>query len=70
MNGKWFPVELVEPFLQDTITDAMPHVEKDLIARYLLSDMRAMLARFQELNLCVSCKLSYRPLRILPVAVL
>ena len=44
MDGKWFPVELAEPFLQDTITDMMPHVEKDLIARYLLSDMRAMLA--------------------------
>lgn len=44
MDGKWYPVELAEPFLQDTITDMMPLVEKDLISRYLLSDMRAMLA--------------------------
>ena len=44
MDGKWYPVELAEPFIQDTITDMMPHVEKDLISRYLLSDMRAMLA--------------------------
>ena len=44
MGGKWYPVELAEPCLQDVRGDRMPVVEKDLIARYLLSDMRAMLA--------------------------
>lgn len=44
MDGKWYPVELAEPLIQDTITDRMPHVEKDLIARYLLGDVRALLA--------------------------
>ena len=40
MDGKWYNVELAEPFLQDTIYDTMPHVEKDLISRYLLSNLR------------------------------
>ena len=44
MNGQWYPIELVENCLQDVRGDKMPIVEKDLIARYLLSDMRAMLA--------------------------
>ena len=44
MDGKWFPVELVVDCVQDVHGDKMPHVEKDLIARYLLGDVRAMLA--------------------------
>ena len=44
MDGKWYAVELAEGCLQDVRGDRMPVVEKDLIARYLLSDMRAMLA--------------------------
>ena len=44
MDGKWFPVELVEDCIQDVRGDRMPKVEKDLIARYLLGDVRAMLA--------------------------
>jgi hypothetical protein len=41
MGGRWFPVELAEPFLQDVRGDKMPIVEKDLIARYLLSDLHS-----------------------------
>lgn len=39
MGGRWFGVELAEPFLQDVRGDRMPAVEKDLIARFLLSDL-------------------------------
>lgn len=41
MDGRWFPVELDKPFLQDTRGDKMMIVEKDLIARYLLSDLHS-----------------------------
>ena len=41
MGGKWYPVELAEPFIQDIVSDRMPKVEKDLISRYLLSDLRS-----------------------------
>lgn len=41
MGGRWFPVELSEPYLQDVRGDKMPQVEKALISRYLLSDIRA-----------------------------
>lgn len=41
MDGKWYPVELAEPFLQDVRGDKMPQVEKDLIGRYLLSDLHS-----------------------------
>jgi transposase len=40
MGGKWYPVELVEGYLQDVRGDTMPIVEKDLIARYLKLDLR------------------------------
>ena len=41
MGGKWYDVELAERFLQDVRGDYMPAVEKDLIARFLLKDLRA-----------------------------
>lgn len=41
MAGKWYDVELAERFLQDVRGDYMPIVEKDLIARFLLKDLRA-----------------------------
>jgi hypothetical protein len=41
MGGKWYAVELAERFLQDVRGDYMPKVEKDLIARFLLKDLRA-----------------------------
>ena len=41
MAGKWYDVELAERFLQDVRGDYMPKVEKDLIARFLLKDLRA-----------------------------
>ena len=41
MGGRWFGVELAEPFLQDVRGDCMPQVEKELIARYLLSDLHS-----------------------------
>ena len=44
MDGKWFPVELAEDCLQVVRGESMPIVEQDLIGRYLLSDVRAMLA--------------------------
>lgn len=44
MDGAYYPVELAEGCIQDTISDKMPIVEKRLIARYLLSDIRSMLA--------------------------
>jgi hypothetical protein len=44
MDGAYYPVELAEDCLQDVRGDKMPIVEKDLIGRYLLSDMRTMLA--------------------------
>jgi len=44
MDGSYYPVELAERCIQDTVSDAMPIVEKDLIARYLLSDIRAGIA--------------------------
>lgn len=40
MDGKWYPVELVEGCLQDVRGDKMPIVEKDLISRYLKTDLR------------------------------
>lgn len=40
MGGKWYPVELVEGYLQDVRGDKMPIVEKDLITRYLKLDLR------------------------------
>ena len=39
MHGRWFPVELAVGYLQDVRGDKMPAVEKDLIARFLLSDL-------------------------------
>lgn len=44
MDGVYYPVELAEGCIQDTISDKMPIVEKSLIARYLLSDIRASTA--------------------------
>lgn len=44
MGGSYYPVELAEPFLQDVRGDKMPKVEKDLIKRYLLSDLRTVTA--------------------------
>ena len=41
MAGKWYDVELAERFLQDVRGDYMPKVEKDLISRFLLKDLRA-----------------------------
>ena len=41
MGGRWFPVELTEGYLQDVRGDKMPQVEKDLISRYLLSDLHS-----------------------------
>jgi len=39
MNNRFYDVELCD-VLSDTITHYMPEVEKDLISRYLLSDLR------------------------------
>lgn len=41
MDGRWYPVELSAGYLQDVRGDKMPQVEKDLIARYLLSDLHS-----------------------------
>lgn len=41
MDGRWYPVELAEGLLQDVRGDKMPLVEKDLISRYLLSDLHS-----------------------------
>lgn len=41
MAGKWYDVELVEDLVQDVRGDKMPIVEKDLIGRFLLKDLRA-----------------------------
>ena len=41
MGGRWFAVELASGILQDVRGDRMPIVEKDLIARYLLSDLHS-----------------------------
>lgn len=41
MGGRWFPVELARGYLQDVRGDRMPIVEKDLISRYLLSDLHS-----------------------------
>ena len=40
MGGRWFNVKLAEKFLQDEYGDRMPQVEKALVARYLLCDLR------------------------------
>lgn len=40
MGGRWFNVKLAEKFLQDEYGDRMPQVEKALVSRYLLSDLR------------------------------
>ena len=39
MNNRFYDVTLCD-VLSDTITHTMPEVEKDLISRYLLSDLR------------------------------
>lgn len=39
MNNRFYDVQLCD-VLSDTITHTMPEVEKDLISRYLLSDLR------------------------------
>ena len=41
IEGRWYEIELAQRSLQDTRGDKMPIVEKDLIARYLLSDLRS-----------------------------
>ena len=41
IDGRWYAVELDRGFLQDVRGDTMPIVEKDLIARYLLSDLHS-----------------------------
>ena len=41
LDGRWYPVELADGILQDDRGDRMPIVEKDLIARYLLSDLHS-----------------------------
>lgn len=41
MAGKWYDVVLADGCLQDVRGDRMPIVEKDLIARFLLKDLRA-----------------------------
>lgn len=41
MAGKWYDVVLAEGLVQDVRGDKMPIVEKDLIARFLLKDLRA-----------------------------
>ena len=40
MCGKWFNVSLADEFLQDEYGDRMPQVEKALVERYMLSDLR------------------------------
>lgn len=42
-NGRYYDVELAEP-LQDTISDSMPIVEKELIRRYFYRDGHSNLA--------------------------
>lgn len=44
MGGKWYDVELAEKYLQETYGDRMTIVEKDLISRFLLSDLHSMYA--------------------------
>jgi hypothetical protein len=39
IDGRWYAVEVASGILQDVRGDKMPIVEKDLIARYLLSDL-------------------------------
>jgi hypothetical protein len=39
MHGRWYPVELAVGYLQDVRGDKLPAVEKDLIGRFLLSDL-------------------------------
>ena len=41
MAGKWYDVELAERHLQDVRGDKMAIVEKDLISRFLLKNLRA-----------------------------
>lgn len=41
MAGKWYTVELADEFIQDVRGDKMPAVEKDLISRFLLKDLKA-----------------------------
>ena len=41
MNGSWHSVTLAEKYLQDLVYDSMPNVEKDLINRYLLSNLHS-----------------------------
>lgn len=41
IDGRWYGVELATGILQDVRGDKMPIVEKDLIARYLLSDLHS-----------------------------
>jgi transposase len=44
MDGAYYPVELAEGIIQDTITDKMPIVEKELISRYLSASLREGIA--------------------------
>lgn len=41
IDGRWYAVELAVSHLQDVRGDRMPQVEKDLISRYLLSDLHS-----------------------------
>ena len=41
MNGGWYSITLAEKYLQDLVYDTMPIVEKDLINRYLLSNLHS-----------------------------
>ena len=41
IDGRWYAVEVSSGILQDVRGDKMPIVEKDLIARYLLSDLHS-----------------------------
>ena len=43
LNSRYYDVELAEP-LQDTISDSMPIVEKELIRRYFYRDGHSNLA--------------------------
>lgn len=40
-QGQWYDVKLATGYLQDCRGDRMPAVEKDLISRYLLSDLHS-----------------------------
>lgn len=45
LDGRYYPVSLVDE-LTDCVGDTMPQVEKDLVARYLLSDTHRNIYRF------------------------